>query len=120
MKAVWYDRVGPAAEVLTFGELPTPEAAAGEVRIRLEASGVNPADTYRRAGTYHGQRFPRVIPNSDGAGVIDQVEARHLLNDGQSGASAGQGGAQANPTQQKPVYVSRPQRATRARNASSF
>ena len=75
MKAVWYDRVGPAAEVLTFGELPTPEAAAGEVRIRLEASGVNPADTYRRAGTYHGQRFPRVIPNSDGAGVIDQVGA---------------------------------------------
>jgi NADPH:quinone reductase len=75
MKAVWYDRVGPAAEVLTFGELPTPEAAAGEVRIRLEASGVNPADTYRRAGNYHGPRFPRVIPNSDGAGVIDQVGA---------------------------------------------
>jgi NADPH:quinone reductase len=75
MKAVWYDRAGPAAEVLTFGELPTPEAAAGEVRIRLEASGVNPADTYRRAGNYHGPRFPRVIPNSDGAGVIDQVGA---------------------------------------------
>jgi NADPH2:quinone reductase len=75
MRAVWYDRVGPAAEVLTFGELPTPEAAAGEVRIRLEASGVNPADTYRRAGTHPGPRFPRVIPNSDGAGVIDQVGA---------------------------------------------
>jgi NADPH2:quinone reductase len=75
MKAIWYDRAGPAAEVLTFGELPTPEAAAGEVRIRLEASGVNPADTYRRAGNYHGPRFPRVIPNSDGAGVIDQVGA---------------------------------------------
>ena len=75
MKAVWYDRVGPAAEVLTFGEMPTPEAAAGEVRIRLEASGVNPADTYRRAGNYRGQRFPRVITNSDGAGVIDQVGA---------------------------------------------
>jgi NADPH2:quinone reductase len=75
MKAVWYDRVGPAAEVLTFGELPTPDAAAGEVRIRLEASGVNPADTYRRAGSHHGPRFPCVIPNSDGAGVIDQIGA---------------------------------------------
>jgi NADPH:quinone reductase len=73
MKAVWYDRAGPAAEVLTYGEMPTPQAAAGEVRIRLEASGVNPADTYRRAGNYRGPRFPRVIPNSDGAGVVDQV-----------------------------------------------
>jgi NADPH2:quinone reductase len=73
MKAVWYDRPGPAAEVLIDGEMPTPQAAAGEVRIRLEASGVNPADTYRRAGNYRGPRFPRVIPNSDGAGVVDQV-----------------------------------------------
>src|SRR6516225_9780373 len=73
MKAVWYDRAGPATEVLTHGEMPTPQAAAGEVRIRLESSGVNPADTYRRAGNYRGQRFPRVITNSDGAGVIDQV-----------------------------------------------
>jgi NADPH2:quinone reductase len=73
MKAVWYERAGPAAEVLTYGEMPTPEVGAGEVRIRLVASGVNPADTYRRAGNYRGPRFPRVIPDSDGAGVIDQV-----------------------------------------------
>jgi NADPH:quinone reductase len=73
MKAVWYERAGPAADVLTYGEMPTPKAGAGEVRIRLEASGVNPADTYRRAGNYRGPRFPRVIPDSDGAGVIDQV-----------------------------------------------
>src|SRR5579871_1471073 len=73
MKPVWYDRAGPAADVLTFGETPTPQAGAGEVRVRLKASGVNPADTYRRAGNYRGPRFPRVIPNSDGAGVIDQV-----------------------------------------------
>jgi NADPH2:quinone reductase len=75
MKAVWYDRAGPAAEVLTYGEMPTPQAGAGEVRIRMEASGVNPADTYRRAGNYRGPRFPRVIPNSDGAGIVDQVGA---------------------------------------------
>src|SRR5215468_840271 len=55
MKAVWYERCGPATEVLTFGERPTPAAGPGEVRIKLEASGVNPADVGR------------------GAGVIDQV-----------------------------------------------
>src|SRR5215468_4025592 len=73
MKAVWYERCGPATEVLTYGERPTPVAGPGEVRIRLEASGVNPADVGRRAGNYRGLEFPLVIPNSDGAGVIDQV-----------------------------------------------
>lgn len=42
MKAVWYERTGPAPEVLTCGEMPTPVAGPGEVRVRLEASGVNP------------------------------------------------------------------------------
>jgi NADPH2:quinone reductase len=73
MKAVWYERTGPAADVLTFGEMPTPVAGPGEVRVRLEASGVNPADVYRRAGAYRAIEFPRVIPNSDGAGIVDQV-----------------------------------------------
>lgn len=73
MKAVWYDQTGPAAEVLTFGEMPAPAIGPGEVRIRLEASGVNPADTYRRAGSYRALEFPRVIPNSDGAGIIEEI-----------------------------------------------
>ena len=73
MKAVWYERTGAAPDVLTYGEMPTPVVGPGEVRVRLEASGVNPADVGRRAGNYRGQEFPRVIPNSDGAGVIDQV-----------------------------------------------
>ncbi|WP_027580433.1 NADPH:quinone reductase [Bradyrhizobium sp. Ai1a-2] len=73
MKAVWYERTGPAPEVLTFGEMPTPVTGAGEVRIRLEASGVNPADVGRRGGNYRAMEYPRVIPNSDGAGIIDQV-----------------------------------------------
>jgi NADPH2:quinone reductase len=73
MKAVWYERTGAAPDVLTFGEMPTPVAGPGEVRIRLEASGVNPADVGRRAGSYRALEFPRVIPNSDGAGIIDQV-----------------------------------------------
>src|SRR6202171_2729645 len=73
MKAVWYERMGAAPDVLTFGDIPTPAAGRGEVRVRLEASGVNPSDVGRRAGTYRAMEFPRVIPNSDGAGIIDQV-----------------------------------------------
>jgi NADPH:quinone reductase len=72
MRAVWYDRQGAADEVLVCGELPTPDAGYGEVRVKLEASGVNPSDTYRRRGP-PAMEYPRVITNSDGAGVIDQV-----------------------------------------------
>ena len=53
--------------------MPTPVAGPGEVRIRLEASGVNPADVGRRGGSYRAMEYPRVIPNSDGAGIVDQV-----------------------------------------------
>src|SRR5450759_1254518 len=73
MKAVWYERTGAAPDVLTFGDMPTPRAGPGQVRVRLEASGVNPADVGRRAGSYRAMEFPRVIPNSDGAGIGDQV-----------------------------------------------
>src|SRR5689334_903112 len=73
MKAVWYERTGPAGEVLTYGEMPTPVAGPGEVRVQLEASGVNPADVGRRGGGHRPMEYPRVIPNSDGAGIVDQV-----------------------------------------------
>jgi NADPH2:quinone reductase len=73
VKAVWYERTGAAPDVLSFGEMPTPEAGPGEVRVRLEASGVNPSDVGRRAGSYRAMEYPRVIPNSDGAGIVDQV-----------------------------------------------
>jgi NADPH2:quinone reductase len=73
MKAIWYERTGAAPDVLTFGDMPTPVAGPGQVRVRLAASGVNPADVGRRAGSYRAMEFPRVIPNSDGAGFVDQV-----------------------------------------------
>src|SRR5215470_17848950 len=63
MRAVWYDRQGAADEVLVCGELPTPDAGHGEVRVRLEASGVNPSDTYRRRGP-PAMEYPRVVTNS--------------------------------------------------------
>src|SRR5262249_62083216 len=81
MRAVWYDQQGAADEVLVCGELPTPEASHGEVRVRLEASGVNPSDTYRRRGP-PAMEYSRVITNSDGAGIVDQVGSGvppHLL-----------------------------------------
>jgi NADPH2:quinone reductase len=45
MFATWYDRQGPAAEVLQFGDLPDPVPDQNEVRIRMDLSGVNPGDT---------------------------------------------------------------------------
>lgn len=74
MKAVWYERNGPAREVLTYGEMPTPEPAAGEVLVRVHASGVNPSDWKTRMGS-RPMVAPRVIPHSDGAGVIEKLGA---------------------------------------------
>ncbi len=76
MHAVWYDRKGPAGEVLEVGELPTPEPGPGEVRVRLTFSGINPGDTKKRSAWLDSPMpYPRVIPHSDGAGVIDAVGA---------------------------------------------
>jgi NADPH2:quinone reductase len=76
MRAVWYDRQGPAGEVLQVGELPDPEPGPGEVRVRLRYSGINPGDTKKRHGWLGSSMpFPRVIPHSDGSGVIDRVGA---------------------------------------------
>ena len=86
MRAVWYDRQGPADEVLVCGELPTPEAGHGEVRVRLEASGVNPSDTYRRRGP-PAMEYPRVVTNSDGAGVVDQLSVPAYPGSGSASAS---------------------------------
>lgn len=72
MQAAWYEKNGPAAEVMKVGELPDPQPAAGEVRVRLHASAVNPSDVKARAGS-RPIRWPKLIPNSDGAGVIDAV-----------------------------------------------
>jgi len=74
MRAAWFEKFGNAADVLEVGELDTPTAGPGEVLVRLHTSGVNPSDVKKRAGS-----FPNlldgglVIPNSDGAGVIEAV-----------------------------------------------
>jgi NADPH2:quinone reductase len=73
MQAAYYERNGPAREVLRIGEIQTPSAGPGEVRVKLAASGVNPSDVKSRQGSTRKIAFPRVIPHSDGAGVIDDV-----------------------------------------------
>jgi NADPH:quinone reductase len=74
MRAAWYDRRGPAPDVLVVGDLPEPQPGAGEVRIKISASGINPGDVGKRSGgPGTPMPYPRVIPHSDGAGVIDAV-----------------------------------------------
>ena len=71
MRAAWYERMGPASEVLTLGALPVPSPGHGEVLIKVEASGVNPHDTKRRSGWLGPAMYAaRVVPHSDGAGVV--------------------------------------------------
>ncbi|HYB46225.1 MAG TPA: NADPH:quinone reductase, partial [Streptosporangiaceae bacterium] len=72
MIAAWYDRQGPPAEVLQVGELPAAEPGPGEVRVRLTVSGANPGDIKKRQGWLGSpMAFPRIVPHSDGAGVIE-------------------------------------------------
>jgi NADPH:quinone reductase len=73
MRAAYYEKNGVAKDVLHVGEVETPTPGPGEVRIRLRTSGVNPSDVKTRAGTARKIGFPRVIPQSDGAGEIDMV-----------------------------------------------
>ena len=74
MRAARFHKFGPAREVLELCDIDTPEPGSGEVLVRLHTSAINPSDVKKRAGA-----FPDlldggfVIPNSDGAGVIELV-----------------------------------------------
>jgi NADPH:quinone reductase len=74
MRAAWFESFGTAEAVLRVGELEQPTVEAQQVLVRLYASGINPSDVKKRAGS-----FPNlldeglVIPNSDGAGIIEAV-----------------------------------------------
>ena len=73
MRAAFYEKNGPAREVLTVAEVETPRPGPGEVRVKLKTSGVNPSDVKAREGRTRKIAWPRVIPHSDGAGDIDMV-----------------------------------------------
>jgi len=76
MQAAFYESTGPAREVLHVGRIELPEPGPGEVRVRVVCSGVNPSDVKSRAGLRNKTLpFPRIVPHSDGAGVVDAVGA---------------------------------------------
>ncbi|MEM9483129.1 MAG: alcohol dehydrogenase catalytic domain-containing protein [Cyanobacteria bacterium P01_F01_bin.116] len=74
MKAVWYEQPGKTSDVLKYGDMEQPEPEAGEVRVKVHISGINPSDTKFRSG-WMGlkQPYPKTIPQNDGAGVIDAI-----------------------------------------------
>ena len=72
MKAVRVHEFGDP-EVLRVEEVPAPHVGSGQVLVRMHAIGVNPVETYIRAGTY--ARLPELpyTPGNDGAGVVEQT-----------------------------------------------
>ncbi|WP_299154614.1 NADPH:quinone reductase [uncultured Tateyamaria sp.] len=78
MKAISYSAFGPASQVLHLVDMRKPEPAAGEVRVALHFSGVNPSDVKARSGSRPGvtkPAFDQIVPHSDGSGVIEAVGA---------------------------------------------
>jgi NADPH:quinone reductase len=74
MKAAWYEKQGAARDVLVVGEMDDPQPRAGEVRIRVAFSGVNPGDVKKREDAFRvGMPYQRVIPHSDGSGTVESV-----------------------------------------------
>ena len=74
MRAAYYEELGAARDVLKLGEMETPEPGPGEVRVKLAASGVNPSDWKARLRGRLGKLpFRKIIPHSDGAGVVDAI-----------------------------------------------
>jgi NADPH2:quinone reductase len=72
MRAVVYSQAGDPS-VLEVVEREPGEPGPGEVRVRVVVSGVNPTDWKSRAGATGGLAFPEIVPDQDGAGVIDAI-----------------------------------------------
>ena len=72
MRSIVYTGTG-SSSVLTLAEREPVAPGAGEVRVRVTVSGVNPTDWKARAGSAAPLGFDEVVPNQDGAGVIDAV-----------------------------------------------
>lgn len=73
MRAAVYDSYGTAAEVLRVADIDRPEPGPGEVRVRIELSGVNPTDWKSRSGATPRPINGFQVPHHDGTGVIDAV-----------------------------------------------
>jgi NADPH2:quinone reductase len=72
MKAIRVEEFG-GPEVLRIEEVPEPQPGPGQVVVRIKAAGVNPVDTYIRAGTYPRKPQLPYTPGADGAGVVESA-----------------------------------------------
>ena len=88
MKAIRVEEFG-APEVMKLGEVPMPEPGPGQVLVRIHAAGINPVETYIRAGTYPRKPALPFTPGNDGAGVIEQVGLDVKLRKGDRVYTAG-------------------------------
>lgn len=86
MKAVVVTRVG-GPEVLEVREVPEPQPKAGEVLVRVQATGINFADTHATRGAYHGTPDPPYITGREFAGVVEGSGER-VMGYAQYGAAA--------------------------------
>jgi NADPH:quinone reductase len=73
MRAAVYERHGTAAQVLRVDDIDRPEPGPGEVRVRMELSGINPTDWKARSGATPRPIDGFQVPHHDGTGVIDAV-----------------------------------------------
>jgi NADPH2:quinone reductase len=74
MKAIVVREVG-GPEVMRLEEVPDPTPGPGEVLVRIHAAGVNPVDTYIRAGAHARKATPPFTPGFDGAGKVEAIGA---------------------------------------------
>jgi NADPH:quinone reductase len=74
MRAGYYERLGNPLDIVQIGDIDPPIPGPGEVRVRIHVSGLNPSDIKRASGWAGAPlAHSRVIPNNDGAGVIDLI-----------------------------------------------
>jgi NADPH2:quinone reductase len=75
MKAALYRRTGPAADVLEVADIDVPDPGPNEVRVKIEASGINPTDWKTRGGLSGADPEDFQVPHQDGVGIVDAVGA---------------------------------------------
>ena len=87
MRAVVVHEFGEP-EVLGLEQLPEPTPVPGEVLVRIQAAGVNPFETYVRAGAYSDLPALPYTPGADGAGVRTDTGERVYVSGSLSGTYA--------------------------------
>lgn len=121
MKAVFIEKFG-GPEVLTYGDMPDPVAAPGEVVVDVHAASVNGADWKVRAGEYKQARFPLVL-GRDFSGVVSAVGAGADLEAGDAVfgvLDAGQEGAYAEKLAVKAAIIAKKPDALSHVNAAAL